>query len=71
MDSYGTVGEFMKRLFCRPYRTNTGVHALFPSSKLLGYYQLPGPDAPNPDVNGDGVVDFLDLVLVAKHFGEA
>jgi len=33
-------GEFMKRLFCRPYGTNPGVHALCPSSKLPGYYQL-------------------------------
>jgi hypothetical protein len=27
-----TVEEFMKRLFCRPYGTNPGVHALCPSS---------------------------------------
>jgi hypothetical protein len=28
------------------------------------------PIQPNPDVNGDGTVDILDLVLVERHFGE-
>jgi hypothetical protein len=30
----------MERLFCRPYGTNPVINALYPSSKLLGYYQL-------------------------------
>jgi len=24
----------------------------------------------NPDLNGDGVVDISDLVLIGRHFGE-
>ena len=34
----------------------------------FGIYRLAIPSL-NPDVNGDGVVDILDLMLVSEHFG--
>ena len=33
-------------------------------------YSVTGKTYNNPDVNGDGVVDISDLVLIGRHFGE-
>ena len=56
-------------IFCAALKKARVFSLLFLIPAISLTYPLSGPDNPNPDINGDGVVDVLDLVLVAKHFG--
>ena len=58
----------------RPWDVNVdGIVNIFDLSTVVRYLGQPVPTDLDvyPDVNGDGVVDFNDTVLVGAHFGES